>query len=618
MQLQSKRAVAVAMGLAGLGVIPTVSADTTDAPTEHQKHDQALMDAWLSQVADVRAENAKAEKAYHQAVEAAKQKAEQEKTAYQQQVARVQAENAQKKTAYEEALKAANARNERKKALYLEAKMRYDNMTRIQRSKPSLIPLEEIGPEPKEPTYETVAEPTYAPIPKEPTYTSWENIPMWTEKKLPVMPDLPWWEPDANSSTSTNESVEPLAIRSYAEVVSSAREARNESHEGDNLVDGDNFFDKETITHSEEALTLAPRPMQTESALEATTPKTQDVSTETLNKEVSNDETPNKEVSNDETSNKEVSNEGTSNKEVSNEGTPNKEVSNKETTNKEVSNEGTSNKEGSNTQEGSEHKDASSTKPSVDNSKKDTDKKDTNTFPIDLPTESEMKKEKEKTTSGSQATIQGNKLVKVSWQDEKGKTLRADITVSPSSLPEHGEIAGYRFITTKQDTKTNTVIYIFQKDGNEAKGDAQADTKADAKADTKADTKANQDLDESRTTVYLSEQSKANKQYAYSPQTLAGQGQIVRTSEQEAKELGYSYIGADKEPNVTKTEYQSPSKSETSANTTKPNIQTTQANQLPKTGTTKQASAWLGAMSLFGAVGMMSVRRLRKKEHDAQ
>lgn len=585
MQLQSKRAVAVAMGLASLGVIPTVSADTTDAST-HQKHDRALMDAWLSQVADVRAENAKAEKAYHQAVEAAKQKAEQEKTAYQQQVARVQAENAQKKTAYEEALKAANARNERKKALYLEAKMRYDNMTRIQRSKPSLIPLEEIGPEPTEPTYETVAEPTYAPIPKEPTYTSWEDVPMWEEKKLPVMPDLPWWEPDANQSAPTNESGEQPVIRSYAEVVSAAREALNDGHEDDTLVDGDDFFDKETLTRSEEALALTLRPTQTESALEATTPKTQDVSTETSNKEVSNEDASNKEVSNDETTNTQ------------------------ETTNKEVSNtqetQGTTNKEVSNTQEGSEHKDVSSTKPSVDNGKKDTDKKNTNTFPIDLPTESEMKKEKEKTTSGSQATIQGNKLVKVSWQDEKGKVLRADITVSPGSLPEHGEIAGYRFITTKQDAKTGTVIYIFQKDGNEAKGDA------------KADTKAKQDLDESRTTVYLSEQSKANKQYAYSPQTLAGQGQIVRTSEQEAKELGYSYIGADKEPNVTKTEYQSPSKSETPATPTNQNTQTNQANQLPKTGTTKQASTWLGVMSLFGAVGMMSVRRLRKKQHDAQ
>lgn len=573
MQLQSKRAVAVAMGLAGLGVIPTVSADTTETPAEHQKRDRALMDAWLSQVANVRAENAKAEKAYHQAVEAAKQKAEQEKTAYQQQVARVQAENAQKKTAYEEALKAANVRNERKKALYLEAKMRYDNMTRIQRSKPSLIPLEEIGPEPKEPTYETVAEPTYAPIPKEPTYTSWDDVPMWTEKKLPVMPDLPWWESNSSQSTPANELMEPSVIRSYAEVVSAAREALNESHEDDTLVDGDDFFDKETLSRSEEALALNLKPTQTEAALEATTPKTQ----ESSNKEVSNEE-----VSNKETSNKEVSNEEASNTQ--------------ETSNKEVSN----------TQEGSEHQDASSTKPSVDNSKKDTDKKNTNTFPIDLPTESEMKKEKEKTTSGSQATIQGNKLVKVGWQDEKGKALRADITVSPGSLPEHGEIAGYRFITTKQDAKTGTVIYIFQKDGNEVKGDA------------KADAKATQDLDESRTTVYLSEQSKANKQYAYSPKTLAGQGQIVRTSEQEAKELGYSYIGADKEPNVTKTEYQSPSASQTPATPTNQNTQTNQANQLPKTGTTKQASAWLGAMSLFGAVGMMSVRRLRKKQHYVQ
>lgn len=225
----------------------------------------------------------------------------------------------------------------------------------------------------------------------------------------------------------------------------------------------------------------------------------------------------------------------------------------------------------------------------------------------------------EKTSSGINVNGNSEELLTVNWIDETGKQLRDPWTGSPKNVQEHGDINGYDYVTAKQDG--NEVTYIFKK---KAEGSATSTPKTEtSKTETpKTETAPSQpasNLTEDNTAVYVTYDSGQKDQYYYNESSARANnpqnGDIVRTTEANAKSQGFSWVGKDAEPNPQKTPFDSGNKTD-NANKAAAGQNLNQSDkkaeggQLPHTGDAGSMAGIIGlGMSALSGIGL-----LKKKE----
>ena len=226
----------------------------------------------------------------------------------------------------------------------------------------------------------------------------------------------------------------------------------------------------------------------------------------------------------------------------------------------------------------------------------------------------------EKTSSGINVNGDSEELLTVNWIDENGKQLRDPWTGSPKNVQEHGEVNGYDYVTAKQDG--NEVTYIFKKKAESSS--ASTPKEETPKTETpKAETTPSQptsNLTEDNTAVYVTYDSGQKDQYYYNESSARANnpqnGDIVRTTEANAKSQGFSWVGKDAEPNPQKTPFDSGNKTDNAKAAAGQNLnqgdKKAEGGQLPHTG---DAGSMAGIIGL-GLSALSGIGLLKKKEDE--
>lgn len=147
-----------------------------------------------------------------------------------------------------------------------------------------------------------------------------------------------------------------------------------------------------------------------------------------------------------------------------------------------------------------------------------------------------------KTSSGDSvntAKMDKNKLVKVRWVDASGKDLKNAESASPATLPTHGDIDGYNYVTARQDDKAGEVLYVFaKKSGDEVKTSSkEAEQQAPAKQEDKQ-APAKQEVSQTPAqTPSAGAQTPAQQAQASAPQTKPAQAQASTPQATKTSEL---------------------------------------------------------------------------------
>lgn len=225
----------------------------------------------------------------------------------------------------------------------------------------------------------------------------------------------------------------------------------------------------------------------------------------------------------------------------------------------------------------------------------------------------------EKTSSGINVNGNSEELLTVNWIDETGKPLRDPWTGSPKNVQEHGDINGYDYVTAKQDG--NEVTYIFKKKAeSSATSTPKEETpKTDASKSETNQSQPTSNLTEDNTAVYVTYDSGQKDQYYYNESSARANnpqnGDIVRTTEANAKSQGFSWVGKDAEPNPQKTPFDSGNQTD-NANKAAAGQNLNQSDkkaeggQLPHTGDAGSMAGIIGlGMSALSGIGL-----LKKKE----
>ena len=200
--------------------------------------------------------------------------------------------------------------------------------------------------------------------------------------------------------------------------------------------------------------------------------------------------------------------------------------------------------------------------------------------------------EVEKTSSEATVDKNSEELLTVKWIDEAGKAIKDAITGNPKNAPEHGDIKGYDYITSKRDQ--NELVYMFKKKAEQAISKIEAPK-------PEPTSPAQPTLSESNTAVYVTSDSKPKSEYYYTEAVAQKHNSkhtdITRTTEQNAKNQGFKWVGEKEEPNPQKTPFET--KSQGSA----------RPDKLPYTGDANMTLIGSG----LSAIGALSFKRKQKK-----
>lgn len=200
--------------------------------------------------------------------------------------------------------------------------------------------------------------------------------------------------------------------------------------------------------------------------------------------------------------------------------------------------------------------------------------------------------EVEKTSSEATVDKNSDELLTVKWIDEAGKAIKDAITGNPKNAPEHGDIKGYDYITSKRDQ--NELVYMFKKKAEQAISKIEAPKPETA-------TSSQPTLSEANTAVYVTSDSKPKSEYYYTEAIAQKHNSkhtdITRTTEQNAKNQGFKWVGEKEEPNPQKTPFEAKSQG------------SVRPDKLPYTGDVDVTFIGAG----LSAIGALSFKRKQKK-----
>lgn len=226
----------------------------------------------------------------------------------------------------------------------------------------------------------------------------------------------------------------------------------------------------------------------------------------------------------------------------------------------------------------------------------------------------------EKTSSGINVNGDSEELLTVNWIDENGKQLRDPWTGSPKNVQEHGDVNGYDYVTAKQDG--NEVTYIFKKkaESSSASTPKEETPKTETPKAENTPSQPTSNLTEDNTAVYVTYDSGQKDQYYYNESSARANnpqnGDIVRTTEANAKSQGFSWVGKDAEPNPQKTPFDSGNQTDNAKAAAGQNLnqgdKKAEGGQLPHTG---DAGSMAGIIGL-GLSALSGIGLLKKKENE--
>lgn len=216
------------------------------------------------------------------------------------------------------------------------------------------------------------------------------------------------------------------------------------------------------------------------------------------------------------------------------------------------------------------------------------------TSAVEKPTEETAPKPAEKTSSHLNIDEKSDTLYTVNWTDVDGKKLKSEEVVAPSAVKDNENISGYDFVITKTDGDHITHIYQPKaSDTDSVKTEAktaQTTTPTAQTAETKPSETKPAETPQSDVAVYITNDSAKDAKYYYMESTArqhnSTNGQITRTTEENAKKQGFTWAGEAVEPNPQKTSFKTASQSNTASSNAQSNVQSQSDAKLPQTGDT--------------------------------